>query len=59
MSSPSFNRAAQEKHVSAGNRTQVAYVAGEHSSKELFEQLMILLFGTSTWLPQCMWLTGC
>jgi hypothetical protein len=30
------------------NRTLVAYVAGEHSSKELFEQLVLLLFGTST-----------
>jgi hypothetical protein len=33
----------------------VACVIGEHSSKELLEQLMLLLFGTSTWLPQCMW----
>ncbi len=30
-------------------------VACEYSSKELFEQLMLFLFGTSTWLPKCMW----
>ncbi len=28
--------------------------AGEHSSKELLQQLMLLIFGSSTWLPQCM-----
>jgi hypothetical protein len=28
--------------------------AGEHSSKELLQQLMPLLFGTFIWLPQCM-----
>jgi hypothetical protein len=33
--------------VSAGNRTRVAYVAGKHSSKELFEQLLYLLLGTT------------
>ncbi len=31
-----------------GIETGVACVAGEHSSKELFESLMLLLFGTST-----------
>jgi hypothetical protein len=25
------------------------------ASKELLEQLMLLPFETSTWLPQCMW----
>ncbi len=35
-------------YVSAGNRTWAACVTGEHSSKDLFEQLMLLLFGTST-----------
>jgi hypothetical protein len=33
---------------SVGNQTRAACVTGEHSSKELFEQLMLLLFGTST-----------
>ncbi len=42
MSSPTCTRAPRDKHVSAGNRTQVAYVASEHFSKELFEQLMLL-----------------
>jgi hypothetical protein len=28
--------------------------AGKHSSKELLQQLMLLIFGSSTWLPQCM-----
>ncbi len=37
---PSSTRAPRDKHVSAGNRTRVA---GEHSSKELFEQLLLLL----------------
>jgi hypothetical protein len=30
----------------AANRTCVACVAGEHSSKELFEQIVLLLFRT-------------
>jgi len=47
-SSLSSTRAPQDKHVPAGNRTLAACVTGEHSSKELFEQLMLLLFGTST-----------
>ncbi len=34
--------------------TQVACVTGEHSSKELFEQLILLPFVTSTCLPQCL-----
>ncbi len=41
-----------DKHVSAGNRTEVASVAGEHSSKELFEQLIQLLFGTFTYVDR-------
>jgi hypothetical protein len=35
----------------AANRTRVACVAGEHSSKELFEQIVLLLFRTyNMWL---------
>jgi hypothetical protein len=37
-----------DKHVSAGNRTRAACVTGEHSSKDLFEQLASWQFGTST-----------
>ncbi len=33
--------------VSAGNQTRVACVAGKNSSKELFEQLIYLLLGTT------------
>jgi hypothetical protein len=46
-SSPSSTRAPQDKHVSIGNQTRASCVIGDHSSKELFEQLMLLLFGTS------------
>jgi hypothetical protein len=31
----------------AGNQIRVACIAGEHSSKELFEQLVHFLFGTT------------
>ncbi len=34
-------------HPDTGNRTRVTCVAGEHSSKELFEQLLLLIFGTT------------
>jgi hypothetical protein len=48
-SSPSSTRAPRDKHVLDENRTRAACVTGEHSnSKELFKQLMLLLFGTST-----------
>jgi hypothetical protein len=30
-------------------------LANTLASKELLEQLMLLPFGTSTWLSQCMW----
>ncbi len=43
-------RAPRVKHVSSGNQTWVACVAGEHSSKELLEQFILLLFGTSTYV---------
>ncbi len=43
-----MTRAPRDKYVSAENWTWAAYVFDEHSSKELFEQLMLLLFGTST-----------
>jgi hypothetical protein len=36
--------------VPAGNQTRASAVGGEP-----FEQLMLLLFGTSTWLSKCMW----
>jgi hypothetical protein len=42
-------------HVSPAKWTWVACVAGEHSSKELFEHLKLLLFRTYIWLPHCMW----
>jgi hypothetical protein len=32
----------------AGNRTRAPVVGGEHSRKEPYEQLRLLLFGTST-----------
>ncbi len=41
-------RAPRDKHVSARNGTEVACAAGEPFSKELLEQLMLKLFGTST-----------
>ncbi len=40
------------KYVSAGNRTRVACVAGVHSSKELLEQLIPLLFVISTYIDR-------
>ncbi len=46
--STSSTRAPQDKHISAGNWTRITCVKGEYSSKELFYQLMLLLFGTST-----------
>jgi hypothetical protein len=57
MSSPSSTRAPRNKHVSAGNRTRAACVFDEHSSKELFELLMLLLFGTST-VPRVAYFVG-
>ncbi len=33
--------------------TWASAVGGEHSRKEPFEQLIMLLFGTPTWLPHC------
>ncbi len=46
MSSPSSTRASRDKHVSAG-KSNLGRL-GERSSKELFEQLVLLLYGTST-----------
>jgi hypothetical protein len=43
-SSPFSTSAPRDKHVSAENRTRPACVTGEHSSKEPFKQLMLLLF---------------
>jgi hypothetical protein len=40
--------ASRDKQVSAGNRTGAACATGEHSSKDLFKQLLLLMFGTST-----------
>jgi hypothetical protein len=37
----SFLSSTRDKHVSARNRTRVACVAGEYSSKELLETLML------------------
>ncbi len=45
------------RKLSAGNKARVSAVGGEHSRKEFLEQLILSLFGTSTWLPQCMTLT--
>ncbi len=49
----SLLRHPRDKHVSAGNWTWVACVAGEHSSKELWEYFVLLLFRTSTNLHGC------
>jgi hypothetical protein len=44
---------SRDKHVPVGIRIRIACVAGEHSSKELFEYLKLLLFRTSTNLHGC------
>ncbi len=43
-----FRNTARDKHVSAGIPTRVACFAGKHSSKELFEQIILFLIGTTT-----------
>ncbi len=47
-------RALRDKHVSAGNWTRAACITDEeHTSKELFKQLMLLLFGYSVHVHGC------
>jgi hypothetical protein len=50
----SSTRTPRDQHVSARNRS---WVACEHSSKELFEQLILLLFGTSTYVDRNLYST--
>ncbi len=45
------NKAPRDKHVLAVYGTPAAC---EHSTKELTSQMLVWLFGTSTWLPQSM-----
>ncbi len=53
-SSTYSTRALEADLTWPGFEPTTSYTAGEHSSKELLQQLMLLIFGSSTWLPQCM-----
>ncbi len=46
--SPRSSPSLTDWHVTAGNQTQTSAVDGEHSWKEPFEQLILLLFVTCT-----------
>ncbi len=48
MSSPSFTTATRDMMSQSGREPPTPCTAGEYSSKELFSQILIRLFGTST-----------